>query len=91
MFTVSVERNGHQIHKVDCEALCLAYSSEGSIKSVVSAEPDVNVDNVLLLGCSASSAALRAISVNKEDSTTGTGDEDTLQHQATVPFITRVR
>lgn len=67
MFEVTVSRDGEQLHYVVCKSLCLSYNDGSRVSSVVSADPDVNVSDVAVLGCAAASAALRATSLSHED------------------------
>lgn len=47
-----------------CKAFTLSYVDEqGKVYSVVSADSEVEVSNMPLLGCSAASAALRAVEI----------------------------
>lgn len=67
MFEVTVSRDGERLHYVVCKSLCLSYNDGSKVSSVVSADPDVNVSDVAVLGCAAASAALRATSLSHED------------------------
>ena len=67
MFEVTVSRDGEQLHYVVCKSLCLSYNDGSRVSSVVSADPDVNVSDVAVLGCAAASAALRATSLSHEE------------------------
>ena len=67
MFEVTVSRDGKQLHYVVCKSLCLSYNDGSRVSSVVSADPDVNVSDVAVLGCAAASAALRATSLSHEE------------------------
>lgn len=47
-----------------CKAFTLSYvDAQGKVYSVVSADSEVEVSNMSLLGCSAASAALRAVEI----------------------------
>ena len=67
MFEVTVSRDGEQLHYVVCKSLCLSYNDGSKVSSVVSADPDVSVSDVAVLGCAAASAALRATSLSNEN------------------------
>ena len=67
MFEVTVSRDGEQLHYVVCKSLCLSYNDGSKVSSVVSADPDVSVSDVAVLGCAAASAALRATSLSSEN------------------------
>ena len=67
MFEVTVSRDGEQLHYVVCKSLCLSYNDGSRVSSVVSADPDVSVSDVAVLGCAAASAALRATSLSHND------------------------
>lgn len=67
MFEVTVSRDGERLHYVVCKSLCLSYNDGSKVSSVVSADPDVNVSDVAVLGCAAASAALRATSLSNEN------------------------
>lgn len=55
-----------------CKAFTLSYvDAQGKVYSVVSADSEVEVSNMSLLGCSAASAALRAVEI-----ATGAQDKD---------------
>lgn len=55
-----------------CKAFTLSYvDAQGKVYSVVSADSEVEVSNMSLLGCSAASAALRAVEI-----ATGSQDKD---------------
>lgn len=66
MFEVTVSRDGEQLHYVVCKSLCLSYNDGSKVSSVVSADPDVSISDVAVLGCAAASAALRATSLSSE-------------------------
>lgn len=67
MFEVTVSRDGEQLHYVVCKSLCLSYNDGSKVSSVVSADPDVSISDVAVLGCAAASAALRATSLSSEN------------------------
>lgn len=61
-----------------CKAFTLSYvDAQGKVYSVVSADSEVEVSNMSLLGCSAASAALRAVEIATEAQDKANGVERT--------------
>ncbi len=59
-----------------CKAFTLSYVDEqGKVYSVVSADSEVEVSNMPLLGCSAASAALRAVEIATDSQSKSSVDE----------------
>lgn len=61
MYQVSITRNGENVSEFECDAVCLSYLKDGNILSSASAEPQVNVCDMSMLGCAAASSALRVV------------------------------
>ena len=60
-----------------CKAFTLSYvDAQGKVFSVVSADAEVEVSNMPLLGCSAASAALRAVEIASKGEDNETAAED---------------
>lgn len=68
MFEVNVSRNGSVVHNFKCRAVCIAYDDGTKVSTVVSADPDVDVLDMTILGCSAATSALRASTVTSSTS-----------------------
>lgn len=59
-----------------CKAFTLSYvDAQGKVYSVVSADSEVEVSNMSLLGCSAASAALRAVEIATDSQSKSSVDE----------------
>lgn len=80
MYQVSITRNGENVSEFECDAVCLSYLKDGNILSSASAEPDVNVCDMSMLGCAAASSALRVVDMcsspaeDQENSTVAFGN-----------------
>lgn len=60
-FLITIEKDGKVVHSYDCECLCLAFDDGDSVQAVVCANPSVDVKSMSVLGCSAASAAVKAV------------------------------
>lgn len=75
-YCISIVSDGGNDPKLPGDGMCKAFTlsyvdSQGKVYSVVSADSEVEVSNMSLLGCSAASAALRAVEI-----ATGAQDKD---------------
>lgn len=78
LFEVTVSRDGSTVHQFSCKAVCMAYDDGNNVSTVVSADPDVDMLDMTVLGCSAATSALRASSVaNSNDAESGSQEVDT--------------
>ena len=67
-YYISIVCGGGDDPKLPCDGICKAFTlsyvdAQGKVYSVVSADSQVEVSNMSLLGCSAASAALRAVEI----------------------------
>ena len=64
-----------------CKAFTLSYvDAQGKVYSVVSADSEVEVSNMSLLGCSAASAALRAVEIATDSQSKSSVGESSESH-----------
>lgn len=62
MIRVVVYKDNEVEHDVTCSLLCMSYKDKGTVKAIVSGCSNSSVDDIPLLGCAASSAALKTVS-----------------------------
>lgn len=60
-FLITIKKDGKVVHYHECECLCLAFDDGDSVQAVVCANPSVDVKSMSVLGCSAASAAVKAV------------------------------
>lgn len=81
MYQVAITRNGENVSDFECDAVCLSYLKDGNILSSASAESDVNVCDMAMLGCAAASSALRVVdmSTSNVDGTEKDGNDESFK------------
>lgn len=79
-YCISIVSDGGDDPKLPGDGMCKAFTlsyvdAQGKVYSVVSADSEVEVSNMSLLGCSAASAALRAVEIATEAQDKANSDE----------------
>lgn len=79
-YCISIVSDGGDDPKLPGDGICKAFTlsyvdAQGKVYSVVSADSEVEVSNMSLLGCSAASAALRAVEIATDSQSKSSVDE----------------